>query len=507
EYFSLASDMSKLLLQGKFSSSMKEEFARLLDYYGQDPFIVRSSSILEDGFGNAFAGKYDSVFCSNSGTLEERLEEFENAIRTVYASTMSLAALDYRKRRGLEHRDEQMALLIMRVSGSRYGQYFMPVAAGVGYSLSPYRFGTDKQETSGMLRLVMGLGTAAVDRMQGSYPRLVSMDNPSLTVTSSDAERHQFSQRKIDVVDTLRGGFESLDLQALEKQLPFYLKSTTLSHDYEAESYFRNMGDSRDIYYISCNGIVKNEALMEDMRSILATLQKEYAYPVDIEFTINIAKSGEYVINMLQCRPLQIAKDYEVISVPTDIPGDQFFLECQNACMGMSRMLQIDYVVMIDTLKYYQMPYNDKYQIARALGAVNWALRGQNKNLMLFAPGRICTSSPELGVPSTFAEISEFNVVCEISESGAGYMPELSYGSHIFQDLVEAGILYAALSDSNETQSFRPDMLKNYENVLSSLAPSYAELGEIIQVYHVTDERLMLYYDMPGEHLLCAFQK
>ena len=49
--------------------------------------------------------------------LGERLEEPENAIRTVYASTMSLSALDYRKRRGLDKRDEQMALLIQRVSG------------------------------------------------------------------------------------------------------------------------------------------------------------------------------------------------------------------------------------------------------------------------------------------------------------------------------------------------------------------------------------------------------
>ena len=119
---------------------MEEQFVRLLEYYGQDPIVVRSSSILEDGFGNAFAGKYETVFCSNSGDLEQRLEEFENAVRTVYASTMNRSALDYRSRRGLEERDEQMALLVQRVSGSYYGEYYMPCVAGVGYSFSPYRF-------------------------------------------------------------------------------------------------------------------------------------------------------------------------------------------------------------------------------------------------------------------------------------------------------------------------------------------------------------------------------
>ena len=93
--------------------------------------------------------------------------------------------------------------------------------------------------------------------------------------------------------------------------------------------------------------------------------------------------------------------------------------------MGLSQQLKLDYVVMIDPIGYYRMEYKAKYEVARALGAINWHLREQGKNLILFAPGRICTSSPELGVPCSFAEISEFNAICEISETGAGYMPEL----------------------------------------------------------------------------------
>ena len=183
EFFSLADEFADRLHEGKFSRDMEEEFVKLLEYYGQDPIIVRSSSILEDGFGNAFAGKYESVFCPNSGDMDQRLKELEDAIRTVYASTMSKSALDYRSRRGLQERDEQMALLIQRVSGSYYGEYYMPCAAGVGYSYSPYRFMESLDPTAGMLRLVMGLGTSAVDRTEGSYPRLVSLDKPKATTS------------------------------------------------------------------------------------------------------------------------------------------------------------------------------------------------------------------------------------------------------------------------------------------------------------------------------------
>ena len=200
-FFVLAKLFAEKLMEGEFSSIMREQFVRIIEYYGQDPYIIRSSSILEDGFGNAFAGKYESVFCANRGTLEERLAEFEKAIKTVYASSMSLSALDYRKRRGLDKRDEQMALLIQRVSGSYYGSYYMPCAAGVGYSYSPYRIMKDTDPTAGMLRLVMGLGTSAVDRTEGSYPRIVNLDNPTRSSYSSSADKHKFSQGKAEVIN------------------------------------------------------------------------------------------------------------------------------------------------------------------------------------------------------------------------------------------------------------------------------------------------------------------
>ena len=209
-YFTLADEFASRIMEGSFSSAMREQFIRIIEYYGQDPYIIRSSSILEDGFGNAFAGKYESVFCANRGSLEERLNEFEHAIKVVYASSMSLSALDYRNRRGLAGRDEQMALLIQRVSGSYYGNYYMPCAAGVGYSYSPYRIMKDTDPTAGMLRLVMGLGTSAVDRTEGSYPRIVNLDMPEKSSYSSSADKHKFSQGKAEVINMTERQLEKM---------------------------------------------------------------------------------------------------------------------------------------------------------------------------------------------------------------------------------------------------------------------------------------------------------
>ena len=371
EYFSLANTFAEKLLSGSFSESVREQFRRLLDYYGQDPVIVRSSSILEDGFGNAFAGKYESVFCANTGTPEERLEEFENAIRTVYASTMNKSALDYRLRRGLAGRDEQMALLVQRVSGSRYDDFFMPCAAGVGYSYSPYRFQDSIDPSAGMLRLVMGLGTGAVDRTQGSYPRLVSLDCPTATTATTSAEKHQFSQHLVDIIDTREGKVNSVPLYRIEKQLPSYYQRLFLEHDFETEAIFRERGQRKSIQFISCQGLVKNEMLMKALKDILALIQDAYLYPVDIEYTINMSESGQFVINLLQCRPLQVAHNSEEVKIPEHICASDILIETRHASMGLSKVINLDYIVMIDSIAYYEMEYKEKYRVARALGAIN----------------------------------------------------------------------------------------------------------------------------------------
>ncbi|MDD7350076.1 MAG: PEP/pyruvate-binding domain-containing protein [Clostridiales bacterium] len=504
EYFSLADSFAQCLREGSFPEDIREQFSRLLDYYGQHPIIVRSSSILEDGFGNAFAGKYESVFCANVGSFEERLAQFEEAVRTVYASTMSKSALDYRLRRGLEKRDEQMALLVQRVSGSWYGDFFMPCAAGVGYSYSPYRFLQSLDPQAGMLRLVMGLGTGAVDRVQGCYPRLVSLDKPEVTAAVSSAEKHQFSQRRVDVINTLSGEVEGRELADFEGELPPYLKRLLLEHDWEAEAMFRERGQSREVLFISCQGLVKNQDMMAMMQDMMALIQEEYQYPVDVEFTINMAESGEYVVNLLQCRPLQVAKENETVSISEDILPENIFLECRHASMGLSRKIKLDYIVKVDAIGYYEMEYKEKVKVATAIGQLNWHFRNQGKHLMLLVPGRIGTSSPELGVPTTFADISEFDVICEMSESKAGYMPELSYGSHIFQDLVEADILYGAIFENEKTIVFHPDELEKIDNSLTKILPDVEGLTDIIGVYEVSQKQCYVYHDMREEHLMCT---
>lgn len=506
-YFALADELADRLLNGSFPDNLREEFRELLDFYEPSPVIVRSSSILEDGFGNAFAGKYESVFCPGNGTLEERLLEFENAIRVVYASTLSRSALDYRLRRGLGDRDEQMAILVMRVSGSHFGEYYFPCAAGVGYSYSTYRFLDSLDPRAGMLRLVMGLGTGAVDRMQGSYPRLVSLDKPAALPYKSGAEHHKFSQRNLDVIDRQAGEMKQIPFYQIENEVPSFIKRAVFGHDFEAERRLADQGQNRSVYFISCGGLVKNAQLMGDMRRMMQELQEEYGQPVDIEFTINLSEDGEYVINLLQCRPLQAFEDSGRQGIPEDLPEEEVFLDCRHCTLGNSQKMEVDFILYVDPIEYYRMPFKEKDRIARCIGAVNWYYRDKGKNMLLMVPGRLGTSSPELGVPTAFSDISSFRAVFEIAESRVGYNPELSYGSHMFQDLVESEILYAAVFEDPRTKIFRPEAFTCLENIIEKIDPAAGEYAQIVRLYDVREKACLLLHDLIGERIVCMMKE
>jgi len=503
-YYKYGRELEEALKNGTFSDEIKKEFIHILDYFGQNPIIVRSSSFLEDGYGNAFAGKYESVFCANRGSLEERLEAFEEAVKIVYSSTMNISALEYRKLNDLDDTDEQMALLVQRVSGSYYGDYLFPTAAGVGFSYSPYSPLPDMDNSKGMLRLVMGLGTKAVDRTKKDYPRIVNLDKPEVTLTKDIKEKHRYSQHYLDVIDLKNVSLHDIPVDEGLDVIPRYSKRVLIEHDREAERMFRDRGQRREIVFVNCEGIVKNKEFIDVMKEILNTLETAYDYPVDIEYTVNVGEDGTFNINLLQCRPLQVSVNDESIEMPED---KNVFFHIKESSMGMSRKNKIDTICYVDPHKYYEYPYAQKSSISRVISDVNAYCKSNDKTAILIVPGRIGTSSPELGIPVVFADISHFTAILEESYSEVGYMPELSFGSHMFQDLVEAEIYYGALFENEKKIEYNKDMVFDYPNILKDINPNLnEEVYSMIQVIDFEDEKAELYHDMTKDETMCIFK-
>ncbi len=187
--------------EGRFPDRVVGEFQRMLEYVGNAPLIVRSSSLLEDNVSTSFAGKYESIFCPNQGTLEENLSDLMWAISQVYASVFSPDALLYRRQMGLIDYDERMAVILQKVEGGEYKRYFFPTLAGVGFSRNPFLWTPRLKREEGFVRVVAGLGTRAVERVPDDYPRMIGLSHPGLRPTQGARQIQHYSQHFMDVVD------------------------------------------------------------------------------------------------------------------------------------------------------------------------------------------------------------------------------------------------------------------------------------------------------------------
>ncbi len=500
-YFEYSSELKEKLLHGIFPDNIQSQFMNVLEHFGQSPIIVRSSSLLEDNFGNAFAGKYDSVFCVNQGTPQERYDAFEQAVKKVYASTMNEDALAYRMNRGLWDKDEQMAILVQRVSGDYHGQYYFPHLAGVANSSNLYVYDNEIDMNAGMLRLVFGLGTRAVDRVIGDHVKIVTLDKPLREALMYADEKKKFSQHNMDVLSISENEIMSKNFIDIIKNGIKTDKDLFMSIDSSSYDRLKLLGykDMSAAYILDFKKLLKETKFAELMKLILSTTSKAYDYPVDMEFTVNFSQEGNFKINILQCRPLQTRGLGKSISMPKIDDSKDYLFYSKGNFMGGNVRLPIDFIVFIDPEAYLSRTEQEKYSVASIVGQLNSKLK--NKNTFLIGPGRWGTTTASLGVPVKFTELSNMIAICEVSYKDKGLMPELSYGSHFFQDLVETGIFYIAIFEGGSDTSLNLDFVYKKENIIKELLPSISGYEDVIKVIEV--KGTVLYSDISSQKIVC----
>ncbi|MCK4994284.1 MAG: PEP/pyruvate-binding domain-containing protein [Candidatus Omnitrophica bacterium] len=504
-YFTTAKILKEKILYGMFPEAIREQFQQIIEYFGASPIIIRSSSLLEDGFGNAFAGKYDSIFLANQGTPEQRYLQFAEAVKLIYASAMSEDALAYRKQRGLDKLDEQMALLVQRVSGAYHKRYFFPDLAGVGVSYNTYVWNENMDPNAGMLRLVFGLGTRAVDRVEGDYPRMVALDAPLQRPYSQRDDLKRFSQHKVDVIDIKKNKFHIITLESLIDEKLYKGISRVAVKDYEAMRIMSEMGrEEKEHWILTLDNLFENDNFAGVFKSILKTLQKSYDYPVEIEFTVNFTRDDAFRINLLQCRPLQTWGISHGVKIPQRIKNNDILFKSQGYFLGGNSLQQIKRIIYVDQVKYIKLVQSDKYQVARLVGELNRQIKDKEAMpTLLIGPGRWGTTTPSLGIPVKFAEINNVSVLVEVASTEDNLMPELSFGTHFFQDLVETHIFYAALFPGKVDVDFRTTWFTQSKNLFAKFIPQFAKYKDIIGVYDVSDRDLKMMSDVVSQKLVC----
>ncbi len=507
-FFSMAPVLAERMREGVFPDDIKEHFYQIIEYFGQSPIIVRSSSLLEDSFGNAFAGKYESVFCANQGSPEERYAGFEDAVKRIFASTMDESALIYRRQRGLESQDEQMALLVQRVSGSYRGPYFFPDIGGVGVSYNTFVWKEGMDPKAGMLRMVLGLGTRAVDRVEGDYPRLVALDDPLKRPFAGMDDLRAFSQHSVDVINTHDNELQTRAFADLVRErIDMSLQSIAVFDD-ETSQRLREYGrEDHDAWIITFDDFLSSTDFSSLVQSMMKILEKGYDYPVDIEFTVNFTGREDFRINLVQCRPLQTIGEERPVEIPRRVEDRNVLFRMNGNFMGGSISQPIDRIISVDPRAYMDLPLQRKYDIGRVVGILNrQASVRTDLSTMLLGPGRWGTTTPSLGVPVHFSEICNMTVLGEIASIEGNLMPELSYGTHFFQDLVENRIFFVAIFPWKEDVYYNSSWQDGLTDILEKVLPEERRYRDVVRVFDVRDKKVRIVSNVVQQKVMCFFE-
>ncbi len=505
-YFSKAAELKDKILGGTFPEQIRERFRLMLEYFGQSPIIVRSSSLLEDSFGSAFAGRYDSFFCVNQTSPEKRYEIFEESVKRIFAGTMNEDALAYRLQRGLDQVDELMAIMVQRVSGAEHQNYFFPELAGVGLSYNPYVWKKNMNADAGMLRLVLGLGTRAVNRVEYDYPRIVAMDDPTTKPLSGIQDVKKYSQHYVDYLDLTTNTLETLSLWELAGKKSDISLAAFAIKDSQATSYDTKTGIPQgDRWILTFDDFLTHSPFVSIMARMLKTIEKAYKVPIEIEFTVNHNPTvDEIQINLLQCRPFKIIRNTLHIDVPETINPEKIFIRAEGHFMGGNVSLPITCIIWVDPQNYATASLSEKYSVARLVGKLNKKIADPRNNpTMLMGPGRWGTQTPAMGVPVTFSEINHMTALVEISYQAGSMVPDLSFGTHFFHDLTETGIFYAAVYPENTHEVFHPEWLSSLPNTLDRISPMEERFAPMVKVFDLKNRELIVQSDVVTQKLIC----
>jgi pyruvate, water dikinase len=481
-----------------------------LDDFGERPIIVRSSSLLEDRLGSAFSGKYTSLFLANRGTKQDRLEALMDAVAEVYSSTFGSDPIEYRAERGLLDFHEEMGILIQEVVGTRVGNFYVPAYAGVAFSNNEFRWSPRIKREDGLVRLVMGLGTRAVDRLSDDYCILATPGQPSLRVNATVEEGIRYAPRFMDVIDLDRNEFVTVPVKEfMDEYGEEFPRITEIVSEIEEDrlrqpNLFDLDFEEKD-YAVTFEGLIHNSPFMQHMRNILLTLEESFKVPVDIEF----AHDGKHFY-LLQCRPQSHSENTRPQPIPTDIPENAILFSA-NKFVSNGWVPDIKYIVYVDPSAYGEL--EDKKQmlrVARAVGALNKLL--PKRQFILMGPGRWGSRGDiKMGVSVTYSDINNTAMLIEIARKKGNYVPDLSFGTHFFQDLVETSIRYLPLYPDEEKNMFNERILTKSANILSDLLPDFEELDKVVRVIDVqqsvSNKILKVYQNADFDQAVAVFTK
>ncbi len=409
------------------------------------PIAVRSSSLLENSQYHPFAGVYDTHMLPNNHPDDGvRLEQLEDAIKLVYASTFFAATRRYLEATPYRIDEEKMAVILQPVIGARHGDYYYPHFSGVARSYNYYPFGAMRPE-DGVASVALGLGKTVVEGGQALRfcPAL-----PQVLPQLADGEEFLNESQRMFYALHLRADQDAraiardadivgLDLEVAKQHGTLDLVASVWSRDDQA---FYDGIQRAGLRAVTFAPILKSDAfpLAALLRRLLALGRAGMNNPVEIEFAVNLeAHPPEFAV--LQIRPCCSGDGGERVELG-DVPREH--LLCYSAhALGNGLIHGLGDVVYIKPGRFNPAR---TAAMAEEIGRLNEELMAANRPYLLIGPGRWGTTHHWLGIPVLWSQICAARIIVETTLED--FVVEPSQGSHFFQNLTSFGTAYLAVN-------------------------------------------------------------
>jgi len=426
----------------------------VLTQYVSGPLAVRSSSILEDSRVLPFAGIYKTYIVPNSHADQAiRIKQLSDAVKLVFASVFYAAPVQYAKNADIRIEEEKMAVLIQELVGENYGDLYYPVISGVAQSYNFYPYDPMKPE-EGTVSLALGLGKTVVGgeqvhRFSPAHPKM----NPPY---SSPEEYFQKSQRTFYAVNlkssadlTLRAdddyNYEKLPISRAEQDNTLEYVGSTYSSE---NDYIYDNVNQKGPKLVTFAPILKYNRLplTNIIKDLLRLGKQSFGADVEIEFAVNIPKDKDKPkeFYFLQIRPMVVGR--EAVQVRLDDTKEAWC--CSQRTIGNGSYQDIHDIIFVnpDTFEL-----KDSIEIATELGELNNLLVAEGRRCILIGFGRMGTSDRWLGIPVSWSQMSQAQIIVEVDSKDLH--PEPSLGSHFFHNLTATKMGYFHIPYNNEEEA------------------------------------------------------
>ena len=453
-------------LDGDLSYNLEKKLKELLRMVNR-PLAIRSSSLLEDSTMQPFSGIFETYLIPNNHPdFNVRFKQLKDAVKLVYSSIYSPQSRRYFEAINYSLEDEKMAVVIQDVVGAYHQDHFYPHISGTAQSHNYYPVAHMEPE-DGFAIAGLGLGHYVVNgerayRFSPKYPTL-EMSSMQSQLRDSQVEFLALDMIHSEVDFCTEGSEANLHrLPITEAESHGVLNHLASVYDPQNERIEPGLS-SAGPRILNFADILKYEyvPLARVLDLILDVGKEALGSPVELEYAVDLDKSenGKPSFFILQIKPMMGTGGEYTFDTGGIDPKDMIIYAERS--MGNGKVDDITDLVYVDPSRFNKMKTRE---MATQIDEFNRKLVKEGRKYILIGPGRWGTRDPFIGIPVSWSQISNAQVIVETSLEE--FPLDASLGSHFFHNVTSMNVGYFSIQHDSSTSFIRWEDLEK-QNVVA----------------------------------------